>query len=252
MKRSGRAIAIVALSTGVAAMASITTMPAEWVMYLAPRDVPVRITSASGSIWAGQAIVNIGQRGFELTLPDPLSWKLRFDPLPHLVISHTWLSGPVAATPVWSGMNISGQTVTLPAGLLGTLDARIAAFGPGGQIAVSWPELRIGRTSRVAGSQVLNATWHQVSSALTPVNPLGSYRTTISLNENGGADILLGTVQGPLLIEGSGQLDKNLNLSLNATLRIEPGAEETTRSGLDALLTTVGPSRNGITSLRFP
>ena len=252
MRPPTRAMGLVAICILVAILFSIATMPAAWIMYLLPQNKLTRVSSASGSIWSGTAMISVGQRGFELTLPDPLIWALRFNPLPQLVISHAWLSGPVTVAPVWSGVAISGQTVTLPAALMGSLDARVAAFGPGGQIAVRWPDLRVGRASPVAGTEILTLSWQQASSALTPVRPLGSYTTTMHLTENGGTNILLRTAQGPLLIDGSGQLDKNLNLSLNATLRIAPGAEDSTRSGLDALLTTLGPSRNGITSLRFP
>ena len=252
MRLSKRDTGLVLLCIFVASLTSIATMPAAWLMHLIPENGLARMTSASGSIWSGRAVVNVGQRGFEVTLPDTLSWEIQLNPLPRLVLSHAWLSGPITITPTWSGMEISGQTVTLPASLLGSLDARVAAFGPSGQIAASWPSISIGPASPRAGSEILTISWQHISSALAHVKPLGSYRTTISFNEKGGADLLLGTAQGPLLIEGSGQLDKSHNLSLNATLRIEPGAAESTRSGLNALLATIGPSRNGITALRYP
>src|SRR5690606_36773431 len=112
-------------------------------------------------------------------VPEPLRWHWSFSHGPRMELEHPWLCGPLTVAFSPSGVGISAQTLRLPAQALATLDARIAAIGPTGDLSVAWPTLHIGHQPGPHGMSLLNSEWRDAGSALTPVHPLGHY--TLSL-----------------------------------------------------------------------
>ncbi|NYT23198.1 type II secretion system protein N [Alcaligenaceae bacterium] len=231
--------------------AALAVLPARWLMPLIPGHWPMAIVDAHGTVWSGSATLAIGPERHRRTLPDPLRWHWSFTHGPRMEIAHPWLGGKLTLVPSWAGIGISAQTLQLPAQALTTLDARIAAIGPGGRLSISWPATHIGRHSRPQGARLLDAEWREAVSALSPVRPLGSYALALRQGAGGGADLTLATRQGPLALEGSGALDGAGRLQFKGTARADPAAGPDVQAALRDVLTALGPRQNDVTLLHY-
>lgn len=231
--------------------AALVVLPARWIMVVLPETWPVAIVNASGTVWSGSATIAVGPTSRRRTVADPLHWQLSFARGPKLLVSHPWLGGPLAMTPSWLGVAVSGQTLQLPASVLATLDARIAAIGPEGELSLKWPATSTGGSGPPAGTTLLEAHWRNAVSALAPIRPLGDYALTLKQGAQDQASLTLSTRQGPLLLNGSGVLNKKGGLQFDGTAQADPAANTGTQAALRDLLAALGPQRNNQTILRF-
>lgn len=234
----------------LACCAAVPVLPARWIMAVLPASWPLTVVDARGTLWAGSATLAVGTAARRRTLPDPVQWRLSFTPMPGLVVSHPWLGGPVSMAPGWQGIRVSGQTLQLPAAVLGALDARIAAIGPGGELSARWPAIVIAPAGQPAGARLLDVEWRNAASSLTPVRPLGDYVLALKQGRRGQADLLLSTRQGPLLLNGAGTLDSR-GLRFEGSAQADPGAEAHIHAGLHDLLAALGPRKNNQALLSF-
>ncbi|RBP38878.1 type II secretion system protein N (GspN) [Eoetvoesiella caeni] len=235
----------------LACCAALAVLPARWIMAMLPTAWPLAVVNASGTVWSGSATLAIGTASHRRTIAEPLRWHLSIADGPKLLVSHPWLGGPLAVTPAWLGLAVSGQTLQLPAPVLATLDARIAAVGPGGELLLQWPATVIGRSSRPPGTTLLNVQWRNAASALAPIRPLGDYALILKQADQGRADVVLSTRQGPLMLNGTGILDRKGGFQFDGTAQTDPTASTDTHAVLRDLLATLGPHRNNQTLLRF-
>jgi len=241
-----RAAGLALLACGVAAL----ILPARWIMAALPADWPLAVVDARGTIWSGSATLAVGSPARRRTLPQPVHWRLAFPSGPGLIVSHPWLGGPVSVTPSWKGIRISAQTLQLPAAVLGTLDARIAAIGPAGELSVKWPATFIAPARQDAGARLLDIEWRHAASSLTPIRPLGDYVLALKRGAHGQADLSLRTRQGPLRLDGAGTLDSR-GLRFDGTAQADPAADAHTHAGLHDLLAALGPQKNNQALLSF-
>lgn len=237
----------------LACCAALAVLPARWIMAMLPSAWPLAVVNASGTLWSGSATIAVGPSNLRRTVAEPLHWQLSFADGPKLLVSHPWLGGPLAVTPAWLGVRVSGQTLQLPAPVLATLDARIAAIGPGGELSLKWPATLIGGSSRTAGTTLLDVQWRDAVSALAPIRPLGDYVLALKQGPQGQADLTLSlsTRQGPLLLNGTGALSKKGGFQFDGTAQADPAANASTQAALRDLLAALGPHRNNQTILRF-
>lgn len=231
--------------------AALTVLPARWVMAMVPEALPLSVVDASGTIWSGSATMAIGVFPHRRTIPEPLRWRLSFSNGPRLLLSHPWLGGPLTLAPAWLGVGVSAQTLQLPATVLSTLDARIAAIGPGGELSLKWPAMFIGRSGRPAGSPLLDVQWLNAVSALTPIRPMGTYTLALKQGASGGSDLTLSTQLGPLILKGTGVLDRKNGFQFDGTAQADPAENASVQAALHDLLATLGPRQNNQTHLRF-
>lgn len=235
----------------LACCAALAVLPARWIMTMLPAAWPLAVVDASGTIWSGSATLAIGAPSRRRTVAEPLRWQLSFAGGPKLLLSHPWLGGPLAVTPAWLGVGVSGQTLQLPAPVLATLDARIAAISPGGELSLKWPATFIGRSSRAPGTTLLDAQWRNAVSALASIRPLGDYTLALKQADQGRAELTLSTQQGPLILNGTGVLDKKSGFQFDGTAQTDPAASAEIHAALRDLLATLGTRRNNQTLLRF-
>jgi len=233
-----------------ACAAAMLVLPARWIMAVLPADWPLAVVDARGTLWSGSATVAVGAPARRRTLPEPVQWRLSFEPGPRLLVSHPWLGGPVGVSPSWRGIRISAQTLQLPAAVLATLDARIAAIGPGGELSVKWPATFVGPAGQPAGARLLEVEWRGAASALAPVRPLGDYALALKQGRGGRADLTLATKQGPLLLDGAGTLDA-AGVRFEGTAQADPAADDRVHAGLRDLLAALGPRKDKQALLRF-
>lgn len=234
----------------VACCAALAVLPARWMMAVLPSDLPVAMVNATGTIWSGTATIALGTPERRRSVVEPVHWQFSFAPGPRLQLSHPWLRGPVILSPSWRGIGLSAQTLQLPAAALGALDARIAAVSPGGELSVKWPATFIGPISRAPGAKLLEAQWRNAVSTLASVRPLGDYTLTLTQAAAGQATLMLGTKQGPLMLNGSGILSKQ-QFQFDGTAQVDPSAKAETQAALRDLLAMLGPRQNNVTLLRF-
>jgi len=235
----------------VAGIAALAVLPARWLMAALPGHGPLAIVDASGTIWSGTATLAVGPPHQRRRLAAPLRWRWSFSPGPRVQLAHPWLDGPLMLAFSPAGMAISSQTLTLPAQALATLDARIAAIGPEGRLLLRWPATRIGRSAPNGEAGLLEAEWRDAASALTPLRPLGHYRLTVSQDEGGSAKLALTTLQGPLLLEGNGSLNRRQSLQFSGSARADPTADAMVHAALQDVLGALGPRQNNVTLLQY-
>jgi len=236
------------LTAGAAALA---VLPARWLMLAIPAHWPLAVIDASGTVWSGSAVLAVGPRGSRRALPNPVRWQWSISRGPKLEVNHPWLSGPLILAPSLTNIMISPQALQLPAQALSTLDPRIAAVDPGGRLSLSWPAVHVGRHARPGGARLLDAEWRDAVSALTPIRPLGHYTLALTQSATGGADLTLGTQQGPLLLEGAGALSASGGFQFKGTARSAPAASPEVRAALQDLLSALGPRQNDSTLLHY-
>jgi general secretion pathway protein N len=229
--------------------AALVVLPARWIMAMLPGNWPLAVVNASGTVWSGSATIAVGPPERRRTVAEPLRWQLSIADGPKLLVSHPWLGGPLAMTPAWLGIGISGQTLQLPASVLATLDARIAAVGPGGELSLKWPATLIGGSKRSAGATLLDVQWRNAVSTLAPIRPLGDYALALKQGPQGQAELTLSTQQGPLVLKGTGVLGHGFQF--DGTAQADPAANASTQAALRDLLAALGPHQNNQTILRF-
>ncbi|MFA5490339.1 MAG: type II secretion system protein N [Candidimonas sp.] len=249
---SKRLIASMLFLLLAACSAALIVLPARWLIMALPAAWPVAIVDASGTVWSGAATIAIGAPGRRRTIADPLNWKVSLQGGPALTLTHSWLRNPLALKPSWSGVAISAQTLLIPVTVLGTLDARLAAIDPGGELSLSWPAMRLGRDDRPPGTLLLNAEWRSATSALTPVRPLGDYAFTLKQGSQDAIDLNLSSRQGPLILNGTGTAGRGGELRFNGTAQVDPAAGQEIHAALGELLAAIGPRRDNAATFRFP
>ncbi len=231
--------------------AALAVLPARWALAVLPGSWPVAVVDAAGTLWSGSATVAIGKAAHRRTVAEPLRWRLSVTRGFQLLVSHPWLGGELILTPGWRGVGVSAQTLQLPAAVLSTLDARIAAIGPGGEITLTWPATFVGSDSRPTGATLLDMRWRNAVSDLTPIQPLGDYALALKQAAPGKAELILSTRQGPLMLNGSGLLDRNGGFRFDGAAQADPDASAYVQTTLRDLLVVLGPQRNNQTLLRF-
>lgn len=176
----------------------------------------VQLLDPQGSVWRGDAqLVLSGGVGSTdaLALPGRVAWEL--DPVLHglrlRLRAGCCTPAPLETTlvPAWSGVTlvVADAVSHWPAGLLAGLGAPWNTLQAQGQLdlrseglSVEWTEGRI----RLVGSAQLEALG--VSSSLSTLKPLGSYRLLLAGSTGQGAPVLqLQTLEGSLSLGGSGQ-----------------------------------------------
>jgi general secretion pathway protein N len=228
--------------------------PARWLATLVQQASGEHVVLAAprGSFWQGSAqLVLSGGAGSRdaMALPGQLSWRIR--PAWNGVTMHlnaeccTQQPMQLSATPAgWGGVRLalSDSQSRWPAGLLAGLGTPWNTVQAQGQLVASTQGFSVqwmqGRLS-LAGRLQLDAT--QISSRLSTLQPMGSYRLTLL----GGtpSTLELNTLEGSLQLSGQGQW-------VGQRLRFDGAASATPESvdALSNLLNIIG-RRNGATAI---
>jgi general secretion pathway protein N len=236
---------LVLAGVGLAVLALISAFmvaPARWVMAVIPADAPLTVVDAHGTLWSGSASLAVGAASHRRLLPDPVQWRVVWLPMPRVSVTHAWLSGPVEMSLHGSGLNIAGQTLQMPASVLSTMDARMAALAPGGDLVAKWPALTFGLDGTWSAASPLDLQWRQATSALSTVRPVGSYRLSATPGDAGWR-LQLKTLQGPLMLDGAGSVTRS-GIRFDGVARVEPAAPADIHARLTDLLAAIGPRQN--------
>lgn len=173
----------------------------------------VQLQQPRGTIWNGSAqLVLTGGQGStdEAALPGRLDWRLR----PALAGVNVELRSDCCTTaPVqararlrWSGMQlmVANHESHWPAAVLGGLGTPWNTIQPQGKLALSTQNLQIGwHAGRMALQGTVQLDALDVSSKLSTLRPMGSYRVTLDGGDTPA--VKLSTLDGALLLSGTGQ-----------------------------------------------
>ncbi|MBY4898997.1 type II secretion system protein N [Cupriavidus sp. AU9028] len=236
----------------------VAALPAAWVArtVAARTEGRVVLADAAGTLWLGSATLALSAGAGSQTatvLPGRLQWSVSFWPLLagtlRMTVSHDEaMPAPVAIAITPAGWQAQAGAMRLPAALLEGVGAPFNTLRPDGAMRLDWTALQgafrdaPGRPAGLYGH--LTVRLDQVSSAVSRLRPLGSYRAEIDWNGRAGA-LRLSTVAGPLFLEGRGQLGARGRFE--GTARAAPEAE----TQLAALLSLLGRREDNVTRLRF-
>lgn len=148
------------------------------------------------------------------------------------------LTKPLQYAINWHGARIAAGEITLPVNILEVLASPWSSLHPRGEMLLIWSELFIDQFNKASSAGDIQIKIHDLSSAVSPVKPLGSYELGVALSPNGVSwDVR--TISGPLLIKGKGSLDQQ-RLHFSGDVSASPEAEES----LVGLMSLLG-KRNG-------
>ncbi|HMN19768.1 MAG TPA: type II secretion system protein N [Ottowia sp.] len=216
----------------------------------------VLLAQAQGSVWSGTArLLLTGGAGSRdrAALPGRVHWRLR-PAWPGLMVRlHADCCTPDGPLELrlmarWSGLQLQladGQTVW-PAAVLAGLGTPFNTIQPRGELTLATQGLRIdwlaGRV-RMAGTASLTA--RDVSSRLTTLQPMGSYRLQLYGGEP--VSIELSTLEGALRLAGRGQWAPGAQPRFRGEASAAPGLE----AQLANLLNILGQRRGDRAILSF-
>lgn len=233
--------------------------PAVWLSMLLQSETNGRLelTDAEGSLWNGSALIGFAvDKSHDLTplLPGRFEWHLS----PILLLGQIELAvnnaeafqQPLYMTGNFRHIQVSPNSLMLPASRLTGLGAPLNTIKPSGKMTLSWDVLGL---TFVDGNLDINGTMKlaldDVASALSPVKPLGSYLMTFDWQGH-EARVDLKTIQGPMLLSGKGTLTHG-HLRFSGLAQ----AEEKQEDNLANLLNLLGQRRPGanknVISLEF-
>lgn len=209
--------------------------PARWLAVGLARATQDRValTDTQGSLWNGSGrLVLTGGAGSQdrLALPGRVQWRLR----PALDGARLSLSadcctpaGPLQlhAEPRWGGarLTVANGRTQWPAALLAGLGTPFNTIRPEGELTLDTQNLAaewLGGRARMQGQAEL--TLRELSSRLSTVRPLGSYRVLLRGGEQ--PSLALSTLDGVLRLDGSGQW-VGTRLRFTGEARAAPGHE---------------------------
>ena len=180
----------------------------------------LRLLEADGSLWSGAGRLEMRTAGGRALVAQGLRWywlpthltqgRLAFE------LQLDYGERPFVLSLGVGQMDLTGLAVSLPAKVLGALQAKLSPLQLSGDVVLGVKEMAVTRAGW-SGSATLH--WRHAGSALTPVFPLGDYELHL-LGEGAMTRIKLVTLQGPLQLDGAGSLIHEGKLAFSATARI--------------------------------
>lgn len=248
-----RALLWLSVCTASVLLTVAVFLPASWVSALVESRTGGRLTlgDAQGTLWRGSAFIGgaAGNNGAVTPLlPGRFAWRIT--PLALIGMVEVQLDNPQAlAQPLtfkgsWSQWQLSPSALLLPAEGLSGLGAPLNTLAPSGVMRLSWSSLALaldGQQLAVTGRTTLEMS--DMASRLAPIRPLGSYALALDWRGQQAA-LTLSSVKGPLLLSGSGNLNRG-RLNFSGQAEAAKGYEET----LASLLNLLGPRRPGTNAI---
>ncbi|WP_082710041.1 type II secretion system protein N [Burkholderia sp. TSV86] len=231
----------------------IALLPAAWVtpQFAKATGGHVNLVDPDGSLWQGSATLLLApgtDRSASTLLPGRIEWRTGFWPLftgrVRMRLRHTdAMPDTVVLDATPRGAVLSAGTMAVPASLLAGLGTPFNTLDLQGDVRLDWTDWRL--IGNDAFGQ-LAVTITDMSSRLSRVKPLGSYRAVL---QAGGANstLDLSTVKGPLMMSGQGNFG-----TAGASFRGTASATPEQRDNLAGLLNLLGrPIGDGSVSLVY-
>lgn len=247
MRMGWFAIAVCAFGVAMAALA-----PAAWLDHRLDQASGgrLRLVESGGTVWSGAGRIEVREPDASRGLSRAIAWRFRPAALlrARLAFDVDLEGAARSAIPVAigiDGVEVGDLDVTLPAELLGLAAPPLGPLRLGGELRVRIPALTIGGGAIRGRATVL---WLEAASAHANVAPLGDYELTAE-GRGSSVDARLGTVRGPLQLDGGLSWTQGRKPVAQATATVPPSHRE----ALVPLLRTIGVERGeGRYELRLP
>ncbi|MGH1360043.1 MAG: type II secretion system protein N [Burkholderiaceae bacterium] len=203
------------------------------------------LAETDGTVWQGTGrlvLIDVNNRteGLRTTpgvaIPGRLSWSVSKLPLIlGIVDAQLKLDGMSDIVRLSGGvgeMRISAGQLSLPSVDLGRLGSPWNTIKPAGALSLRWEGLILREGSFTGRADI---ELRNMASALTPVNPLGSYRIGV-VGEGSQAKLDITTINGPLRLDGNGTWTSRRGVRFTAFAT----AEDREKDRLRTLLGLIG------------
>jgi general secretion pathway protein N len=233
----------------------LALLPAAWItpQFAKASGGHVNLVEPAGSLWQGSAALMLAagtDASAATLLPGRLEWHTAFWPLftgrVQMTMVHSEaMSAPVTLDASRTGARVSQGEMAVPAALLSGLGAPFNTLDLHGTVRLAWSDWR-SFGHRAFGQ--LTVTLTDVSSRVSRVKPLGSYRVVLQA-EGDRSTIDLATLKGPLLLSGHGAVSAASTV-FNGTASAAPDERDNLAGLLNLLGRPTGPGTVALTFVR--
>jgi general secretion pathway protein N len=241
---------VIAVLSSAAVMLAL--LPAAWITPQFGKQTAghVNLVDPAGSLWHGSATLMLAA-GSDLSaatlLPGRIEWHTAFWPLfigrVRMTMRHTEaMPDPITVDASPRGATVTAGAIAVPASLLTGLGAPFNTLDLKGDVRLAWSDWR--SFNREAFGQ-LTVTLNDVSSAVSMVKPLGSYRLLFQA-QGATSTMDLTTFKGPLMLNGSGTMSAG-STSFHGTASSAPEARDNLAGLLNLLGRPSGPDTVALT-----
>jgi general secretion pathway protein N len=253
MRRSRVALPWLVVAVLSAAIVMLAMLPAAWItpQFAKQTSGHVNLVNPAGSLWHGSGTLMLAA-GSDMSaatlLPGRIEWHTAFWPLftgrVRMIMRHSEaMPEPITVDATPRTATVTPGAISVPASLLSGLGAPFNTLDLQGNVQLSWSDWR--SFNREAFGQ-LTVTLTDVSSRVSLVKPLGSYRVLFQA-QGESSTLDLTTIKGPLMLTGNGTVSA-ASTSFHGTASAAPEA----RDNLAGLLNLLGrPSGPNTVTLTF-
>ena len=252
MRRLRVALPWLAVALLANAVVMLTLLPAAWITPQFGRQTHghVNLVNPTGSLWHGSATLMLAA-GSDMSaatlLPGRIEWRTAFWPLFTGRVRMTMRHSEAMPDPITVDATLRSATITpgalaVPASLLSGLGAPFNTLDLQGDVRLAWSDWR--SFNQEAFGQ-LTVTLNDVSSRVSLVKPLGSYRLLFQA-QGASSTLDLTTLKGPLMLTGNGTVSA-VSTSFRGTASAAPEARDNLAGLLNLLGRPSGPDTVALT-----
>jgi general secretion pathway protein N len=246
MWRLRRALPWLVIAALSVAAVMLALLPAAWITPQFARQTHghVNLVDAEGSLWHGSATLMLAA-GSDMSaatlLPGRIEWHTAFWPLftgrVRMIMRHSEaMPDPITVDATPRNATVTPGALAVPASLLAGLGAPFNTLDLQGNVLLSWSDWR-SFDGKAFGQ--LTMTLDDVSSRVSLVKPLGSYR--VKFQAQGTSSTLdLTTIKGPLMLNGNGTVSA-ASTSFRGTASAAPEQHDNLAGLLNLLGRPSGP-----------
>ncbi|WP_434107895.1 type II secretion system protein N [Paraburkholderia caffeinilytica] len=252
MRRLRVALPWLAVAILASAAVILTLLPAAWITPQFARQTHghVNLVDPAGSLWHGSATLMLAA-GSDMSaatlLPGRIEWRTAFWPLftgrvRMIMRQSEAMPDPITVDVTPRSAIVTPGAMTVPASLLSGLGAPFNTLDLQGDVRLAWSDWR--SFNQEAFGQ-LTVTLNDVSSRVSLVKPLGSYRLLFQA-QGVSSTLDLTTLKGPLMLTGNGSVSPALT-SFHGTASAAPEARDNLAGLLNLLGRPSGPDTVALT-----
>jgi general secretion pathway protein N len=252
MRRLRVALPWMAVAVLASAVVMLTLLPAAWITPQFARQTRghINLVDPAGSLWHGSATLMLAA-GSDMSaatlLPGRIEWHTAFWPLftgrVRMVMRHSEaMPDPVTVDASLRSATVTPGAMAVPASLLSGLGAPFNTLDLQGDVRLAWSDWR--SFNQEAFGQ-MTITLNDVSSRVSLVKPLGSYRLLFQA-QGASSTLDLTTLKGPLMLTGNGNVSSS-STSFHGTASAAPEARDNLAGLLNLLGRPSGPDTVALT-----
>jgi general secretion pathway protein N len=252
MRRLRVALPWLAVAVLANAVVMLMMLPAAWITPQFGKQTRghINLVDPAGSLWHGSATLMLAA-GSDMSaatlLPGRIEWHTAFWPLftgrVRMVMRHSEaMPDPITVDAALRGATVTPGAMAVPASLLSGLGAPFNTLDLQGDVRLAWSDWR--SFNHEAFGQ-MTVTLNDVSSRVSLVKPLGSYRLLFQA-QGESSTLDLTTLKGPLMLTGNGSVS-SVSTSFHGTASAVPEAHDNLAGLLNVLGRPSGPDTVALT-----